>query len=114
MHNWSHYLHREAVEAGIQILDTYDLPIHESVRRLTHFLLSDSDCGSWAALQVASPSAIRPLHWFRPLMSGKQISQPHQMASRQNDLRVKVSLFDAPHELPADSTRREDEEQLRG
>lgn len=43
MQNWSRYLHREAVEAGIQILNTFDLPVHESVRSLTQFLLGDAD-----------------------------------------------------------------------
>ena len=38
MHNWSRYLHREAIVAGLDILDSHDLSIQQSVGRLTEFL----------------------------------------------------------------------------
>ncbi len=41
MHNWSQYLHKEAEEAGIIILNTFDVPVAENVRLLVRFLLNE-------------------------------------------------------------------------
>jgi hypothetical protein len=38
MAGWSRYLHQEALEAGVEILDTGEMPLKETVNRIASFL----------------------------------------------------------------------------